>query len=112
MGEIYYATLKTDKQFEVAIQVVDKKVHAKSIEEFNENFKSMKALDHPNIAKYYESYEDEKRLYLVMEYFDDNGDIQNKFNAPPEDDDENENDADNQDENSNQREQMAYKLIK
>ena len=25
-------------------------------------------LDHPNIVQYYETYEDEKNIYLVMEY--------------------------------------------
>jgi calcium-dependent protein kinase len=25
-------------------------------------------LDHPNIVKYYETYDDEKYIYLVMEY--------------------------------------------
>jgi len=27
-------------------------------------------LDHPNIVKYYETYVDEKYIYLVMEYID------------------------------------------
>ena len=27
-------------------------------------------LDHPNIVKYYETYTDEKYIYLVMEYID------------------------------------------
>ena len=27
-------------------------------------------LDHPNIVKYYETYIDEKYIYLVMEYID------------------------------------------
>jgi len=26
------------------------------------------ALDHPNIVKYYETYNDQKYIYLVMEY--------------------------------------------
>ena len=28
----------------------------------------LQVLDHPNIVKYYETYNDEKYLYLVMEY--------------------------------------------
>jgi calcium-dependent protein kinase len=28
----------------------------------------LSTLDHPNIVKYYETYEDTKYLYLVMEY--------------------------------------------
>ena len=27
-------------------------------------------IDHPNIVKYYETYEDESKAYLVMEYID------------------------------------------
>ena len=29
----------------------------------------MRSLDHPNIIKYYETYEDVKYIYLVMEHF-------------------------------------------
>ena len=87
----------------MAIQVIDKKVHAKNVDSLNEAFKAMRALDHPNIAKYYESYEDDKKLYLVMEYFDDYGSVQKKIDADDEDN-ENENDDDKQDEDSNQRE--------
>lgn len=30
--------------------------------------KNLTRLDHANIVKYYESYQDEKKIYLVMEY--------------------------------------------
>lgn len=32
--------------------------------------KQLEQLDHPNIVKYIESYENEKTMYIVMEYFD------------------------------------------
>jgi serine/threonine protein kinase len=35
----------------------------------------MSRFDHPNIAKYWEFYEDDKNIYLVMEYVDDIGNI-------------------------------------
>lgn len=31
--------------------------------------KQIEALDHPNVVKYIESYENEKTMYIVMEYF-------------------------------------------
>ena len=32
--------------------------------------KTLKRLDHANIVKYYESYQDENHIHLVMEYVD------------------------------------------
>ena len=34
---------------------------------FQNEINIMKQVDHPNIVKMYESYEDEKYLYIVME---------------------------------------------
>jgi NIMA (never in mitosis gene a)-related kinase len=34
----------------------------------------LKKLDHPNIVKYYKSFREEDKLYIIMEYFD-NGDL-------------------------------------
>ena len=39
-------------------------------------------LDHPNIVKYYETYEDEKQVYLVMEYLA-KGDLESKLKDMP-----------------------------
>jgi calcium-dependent protein kinase len=33
-----------------------------------QEFKILSNLDHPNIVKYYETYEDAKYLYMVMEH--------------------------------------------
>ena len=33
-----------------------------------EEIRTLNLLDHPNIVRYYETYNDKKRLYLVMEF--------------------------------------------
>ena len=38
------------------------------IDEIMNEVEMLKALDHPNIVKYYETYDDVKFLYLVMQY--------------------------------------------
>ena len=40
----------------------------KEINEIREEVKIIENLDHPNIVKYYETYDDVKYIYLVMEY--------------------------------------------
>ena len=35
-----------------------------------EEVRILNKLDHPNICRYYETYIDEKYIYLVMEYID------------------------------------------
>ena len=38
------------------------------IEYIMEEVSILHSLDHPNIVKYYETYNDQKYIYLVMEY--------------------------------------------
>ena len=80
--------MKSQKSFEVAIQLIDKREHKKDIQAINDAFLNMNRLDHPNIAKYYEIYEDDTNMYLVMEFVDDQGNIQKIIDNPVEDDDD------------------------
>lgn len=41
---------------------------SEEIEEIGDEVYILGALDHPNVCKYYETYEDHRYLYLVMEY--------------------------------------------
>merc|ERR1719454_2050797 len=43
------------------------KEHMKNLERFKQEIAIMKMMDHPNIIKLYESFEDRKNIYLVME---------------------------------------------
>lgn len=58
----------------------------------------MSRFDHPNIAKYWEFYEDDKNIYLVMEYVDDIGNIGQKIEEPEDDEDDEDLENDNDDE--------------
>jgi calcium-dependent protein kinase len=42
-------------------------MNSEEINELNEEVLILQTLDHPNIVKYYETYEDSKFIYLVME---------------------------------------------
>ena len=54
---------------ERAIKIVKKSRLADPEKFFNE-FEIMKKLDHPNVIKLYEMFEDKKFYYLVMEYLE------------------------------------------
>jgi len=43
------------------------KAHVKNIDRFKQEIAIMKIMDHPNIIKLYESFEDHRNIYLVME---------------------------------------------
>jgi serine/threonine protein kinase len=54
--------------FEVAIKVLNiHKMHG-NLEDVESEVKILNHLDHPNIVKYFETYVDNKYMYLVMEY--------------------------------------------
>jgi len=53
---------------QVAIKVLNKNKLKDHLEAIKEEVSILTKLDHPNIVKYYETYIDEKYIYLVMEY--------------------------------------------
>jgi calcium-dependent protein kinase len=61
-------TNKQDKNFKVAIKVMDKEKLGSNIELIIDEVNTLNTLDHPNIVKYFETYNDHKFIYLVMEY--------------------------------------------
>ena len=52
----------------VAIKVLDKDQLAENLDSLSAEIATLNTLDHPNIVKYYETYNDTKYIYLVMEY--------------------------------------------
>lgn len=52
----------------MAIKVLNKSKLKDNINSIKEEVKILTKLDHPNIVKYYETYDDVKYMYLVMEY--------------------------------------------
>ena len=56
-----------DSEHKVAVKVIDKR-RLSSMAAMREEVDCLRRLDHPNIVKYFEQYESEKYLYLVMEY--------------------------------------------
>lgn len=68
-GKVFKARSLTDKNFQVAIKVLDKSnMSSRQIKGIGSEVQILNQLDHPNIVKYYEVFEDKKSLYLVMEY--------------------------------------------
>ena len=66
-GKVFKTKNKHDHSFEVAIKVLDKVKLAENIDLIMEEVAILNQLDHPNIVKYYETYNDHKYIYLVME---------------------------------------------
>ena len=67
-GKVFLAHNMADPAFKVAIKTIPKHKLSSSIEQLKEEIKILSKLDHPNIIKYYETYESPKYLYVVMEY--------------------------------------------
>jgi len=67
-GKVFMATSVADSNFKVAIKVISKKKLENDIDQLKDEIDILKRLDHPNIIKYYETYENAKYMYIVMEY--------------------------------------------
>ena len=67
-GRVFKTTSKHDQSLQVVIKVIDKNKLGDNIECIVEEVAILNQLDHPNIVKYHETYNDNKYIYLVMEY--------------------------------------------
>ena len=47
---------------------------------YNNEIELLKNIDHPNVVKYYKSFTENNKIYIIMEYFD-NGDLQDYIKA-------------------------------
>ena len=69
-GKVCLSFNKHNTEHQVAIKVMNKKKLKDHLDIIQEEVSILTKLDHPNIVKYYETYTDEKYIYLVMEYID------------------------------------------
>ena len=67
-GQVFKTCNKHDNMHEVAIKVLHKSKLKCNIDLIYQEVDILTKLDHPNIVKYYETYDDDKYIYLVMEY--------------------------------------------
>jgi calcium-dependent protein kinase len=67
-GKVFLSENIADPSFKVAIKVLNKGKLKGHVDAIRQEVKILTKLDHPNIVKYYETYDDAKFLYLVMEY--------------------------------------------
>ena len=68
-GKVFLGSNSANKSMKVAIKTISKKkLTEKAILEINDEIKILQTLDHPNIIRYHETFENEKFFYLVMEY--------------------------------------------
>ena len=67
-GKVFLAHDRQNPKFQVAIKVINKsKLDEEEIKNLKNEVRIMQQVDHPNIVKYYETYDDKKFIYLCME---------------------------------------------
>ena len=68
-GKVRLYLDRDSKTFKYAIKTIKKNIFKRhSIESIKREVNILRSLDHPNIVKYFETYEDECYLHIVMEY--------------------------------------------
>ena len=70
-GQVYLTNNKFNKENWVAIKIMNKRKHVNVLDKIYQEVDILSKLDHQNIVKYYETYEDQEEtgnIYLVMEY--------------------------------------------
>ena len=69
-GKVFLAHNAANPDFKVAIKTIAKSKIENDIESIKQEIKILSRLDHPNIIKYYETFESPNYIYLVMELCD------------------------------------------
>ena len=68
-GKVRLYLDRDSKSFKYAIKTIKKNIFKRhSIDSIKREIDILRSLDHPNIVKYFETYEDECYLHIVMEY--------------------------------------------
>lgn len=67
-GEVFKGTEKKTKEVRAIKKIAKAKI--KNPQRFFNEITALKTLDHPNVIKLYESFEDEENVYLVQEFCD------------------------------------------
>ena len=68
MGKVFLGTDQRDQSINIAIKVMNKrKITKEDMDDIKNEIRLMQQVDHPNIVKYYETYNDKKYVYLCME---------------------------------------------
>jgi calcium-dependent protein kinase len=68
-GKVYLATHKSNQEHKVAVKVINKtEMDDDDLESLKAEVEILQKVDHPNIVKYFETYDDSKNIYLVMEF--------------------------------------------
>ena len=67
-GKVFLTTNKIDRELKFAIKVLDKDRMRDDLAMVFDEIATLHMLDHPNIVKYFETYNDQRYIYLVMEY--------------------------------------------
>lgn len=67
-GKVFMSYNIHNPDLKVAIKVMDKEKLQFNMQNIIDEVAILIKLDHPNIVKYYETYNDNKFIYLVQEY--------------------------------------------
>ncbi|KAL4492626.1 hypothetical protein ABPG72_007739 [Tetrahymena utriculariae] len=73
LGHGHYGTVRLanhliNKSKKYAVKTISKTKIKKDLHLFRRELEILKSLDHPNVIKFYETYQDKKYFHLVMEY--------------------------------------------
>lgn len=67
-GKVRLAQLHRESSRQFAVKTIAKSKMGEKIYMLRRELEILKTLDHPNIVKFYETYQDDQNLYFVMEY--------------------------------------------
>ena len=79
-GQVQKAQLKSEYMGKriFAVKNIEKNRYQKELRRFLREIEILKTLDHPNVIKFYEAYENKTNYFIVQEYLD-GGDLGKVF---------------------------------